>query len=215
MNSLSGKFVSLFFQGLSLALSIETSFSTFSFCLTFSTSINLGETVTYCSPKVVSLGGSIIIQTACTQCLWWESWIWHDTGHVFTQDVLIAISLIVLEMKELELEMGVMWDSPSVQWPLPPYHGWGLILCCWSRSHEVWAWAGSVPSKCMLPSFKAQRHLPQRRDVLKQVKPMQDLGSFWPQIEIQAFSYVLLVQVAASVSITLFRVQVPFVLHSW
>ena len=40
--------VSLFFQGFSLAHSIETSSSVFSFCLTFSVSMNLDETVTNC-----------------------------------------------------------------------------------------------------------------------------------------------------------------------
>ena len=36
----------LFFQELSLALSVESSSSALSFCLTFSASMNLGETVT-------------------------------------------------------------------------------------------------------------------------------------------------------------------------
>ena len=40
--------VSLFFQGFSLAHSIEINSSVFSFCLTFSVSVNLGETVTNC-----------------------------------------------------------------------------------------------------------------------------------------------------------------------
>ena len=40
--------VPLFFQGFSLVLSIESSYSAFSFYLTFSVFMNLGETVIYC-----------------------------------------------------------------------------------------------------------------------------------------------------------------------
>ena len=50
LNSLSGRLiisVALFFQGFSLALSIESSSSAFSFYLTFSVSMNLGLTVIY------------------------------------------------------------------------------------------------------------------------------------------------------------------------
>ena len=63
----------LFWGGFSLALSIKSSSSAFSFCLTFSAFMNLSETVTYSSLEGVFLCGSIPIQTACAQCLWWES----------------------------------------------------------------------------------------------------------------------------------------------
>ena len=49
-----------FLQGLSLALSPEMKSSVFSFCLTFSVSMELGTTVTYCSLEGVSLCGSIV-----------------------------------------------------------------------------------------------------------------------------------------------------------
>ena len=61
-----------FFQGLSLALSTETKSFVFSFCLTFSVSMELGETVTYCSLEGMSLCGNKAIQSACAQLLWGE-----------------------------------------------------------------------------------------------------------------------------------------------
>ena len=48
-----------FFQGFSLALSIESSSSAFSFLLAFSASINLGEIVTYCFHEEVFLCGRV------------------------------------------------------------------------------------------------------------------------------------------------------------
>ena len=71
LNSLSGKLfisVSLFFQGLSLALSGESHSSAFSFYLTFCASVNLDEIVTCCGLEEVFLSESIHIQTACVQC---------------------------------------------------------------------------------------------------------------------------------------------------
>ena len=49
----------LFFQGFSLALSTEGSFSAFLSYITFSVSMNLGETVISCGLKGVFLCGSI------------------------------------------------------------------------------------------------------------------------------------------------------------
>ena len=66
----------LFSWGFSLAFSVESSSSAFSFCLTFSASMKLGEMVTYCGLEGVSLCGSVHIQSACTQWFWWKSWIW-------------------------------------------------------------------------------------------------------------------------------------------
>ena len=53
----------------------------FFFCLTFSVTVNLGETFTSCGLKGVFWCGSILIQTACAQCLhssrgWGWSWVW-------------------------------------------------------------------------------------------------------------------------------------------
>lgn len=47
------------FQVFSLALSIERNASAFPLFLTFSTSMNLGETVTYCGLAGMSLYGSV------------------------------------------------------------------------------------------------------------------------------------------------------------
>ena len=49
----------LFFQVISLFLLIGSSSSVFSFYLTFSVSVNLGETVIYCGLEVVFLCGRI------------------------------------------------------------------------------------------------------------------------------------------------------------
>ena len=46
-------------SGISLVLLIGSDSSAFSFYLTFSVSLNLGETVMYCGLEVVSLCGSI------------------------------------------------------------------------------------------------------------------------------------------------------------
>ena len=56
--------------------------------------MNSGETVTYCRLEWLFLCVDIAIQTVCAQCLWWESWIWHDTSHIFPQGVLAAITLV-------------------------------------------------------------------------------------------------------------------------
>ena len=53
----------------------------FSFCLTFFASMNSGKTITYCSLKGLSLCGRVSLcrlQNVCADCLWWESWIWHE-----------------------------------------------------------------------------------------------------------------------------------------
>ena len=54
-----------FFSGFSLALSIEASSSVFSFCLSLSVSMKLGETVAYGDLEGVFLCGSIPIQSVC------------------------------------------------------------------------------------------------------------------------------------------------------
>ena len=57
----------LFFQWFSIALTIENSSIAFSFCLTFSASVNLGETVIYCGLEWVFLCASVPMQTLCAQ----------------------------------------------------------------------------------------------------------------------------------------------------
>ena len=72
-------FVSLFFQGFSPAHSIESSYSTFSFFLILSASVDLGQTVTYCGLKGMFLCESVPVQTAGAQCLVEElSLIWIE-----------------------------------------------------------------------------------------------------------------------------------------
>ena len=67
----------LFFQGGSLAPSVETNFPLSYFaCLLLS--MKLGKIITYHGLKGVSLWGSIPMQSACAQWPCWESWIWHE-----------------------------------------------------------------------------------------------------------------------------------------
>ena len=63
-----------FFQGFSLALSIESSSSAFSFYWTLSASMNLGETLTYCGLEQMFLYENVPILTMCAQCRWWVIW---------------------------------------------------------------------------------------------------------------------------------------------
>ena len=66
----------LFFQEIPLAVLIESSSSTFSFYLTFSISMNLGEAVIYCG-----LEGMFYLRASlcrlCVQCLWCKGWFWY------------------------------------------------------------------------------------------------------------------------------------------
>ena len=62
------------FQGSSLALSVESSFSLLSFCFTFSAPITLEETVTYCGLTGVIFVGTSLCRL-CAQYLGWESWV--------------------------------------------------------------------------------------------------------------------------------------------
>lgn len=72
MISLSDKlflFHYLLFQGYSLALSIETNFYVFLFCLNFLIFMKLGETGSYCGLEEMSLAGAIFIQCVSAQWL--------------------------------------------------------------------------------------------------------------------------------------------------
>ena len=62
----------IFFHGLSLALSTESSSSEFSFCLTFSVSLNVGAIVISCSLEGCR---NIFVLTECSQDFWWKRWI--------------------------------------------------------------------------------------------------------------------------------------------
>ena len=129
----------------SLALSMETNSSIFSFCLTVSVSMILGETATYCCLEGVSLCGSIPIQPVCPVVLvgeldltWtqvmsflrvcWQLSLWKDVG---------------LEKEGLRPEPGESWGFLSAQGLSPPYWGQGQVPSCWSRSPKDWVWASS------------------------------------------------------------------------
>ena len=105
----------LFFQEFSLALSIESSSSACSFCSTFSTSMNLGEIVTFCRLEWMSLCGSIPVQTVCAQRLWqgWV-WIWHGCKSHHSSACAGAVTLLGggLEVKGPELS-HTAWRGTS------------------------------------------------------------------------------------------------------
>ena len=67
----------IFFQEFSLVLWIETN-SLILIWLTFSETMKLGETVTFCCLERVCLCEHIPIQSPCAQWLWWERWTWHE-----------------------------------------------------------------------------------------------------------------------------------------
>ena len=76
------------------------------------------------------------------------------TCHLFPQCVPEAITLVVggAEIEGLELELGVRWDSLSIQCPSTPCQSSGMIPSCWSRSLEFQALLASVLFKCVFPS---------------------------------------------------------------
>ena len=56
--------------------------------------------------------------------------------------------MLKLEMYKLELELVVMWDILSSQWPLPPYQGWRLIPSCLHPSCSYSLLMCVFPSLC-------------------------------------------------------------------
>ena len=104
----------------------------------------LSEAVTYPIPEGVFWSERVLMQSACAQWLWWESWQlppWRELG---------------LEMERLEPESGVSQDFYA-QWPSLPVWEWSHVPRYWSRSPDGWIWAGSSPSKCAL--FPQQLYL--------------------------------------------------------
>ena len=81
--------VSLFFQGISFALSTEISFFDFSFCLNFSASTSLGEAAAYCG-LASALCGYVPTQSAFAG----KAELGVEASHVFPQHVLAAVTLV-------------------------------------------------------------------------------------------------------------------------
>ena len=93
LNYLSGKlFISvslfIFFQEFSHACSIESSSSAFSFCLTFSASVNLSETATYCGLECVSYVGASLYRPCVPSAFGGRAGFDVDASHIFPQGVL-------------------------------------------------------------------------------------------------------------------------------
>ena len=118
-------------------------------------------------------------------------------------------------MEGLELEPGMRSDVPSVQWPLLPYQGRGLIPSCWNRSQEG---RPELALFSLSVFFPPPAPLPWSGKVLKQVRPVRALGLCWPWTKVQAVSHALPVGAPTAVfpcSVQMYaRVQVPFVPRS-
>ena len=154
LNSLPGKLfisVSLFvFLGFFSLVPIESSSSAFLFCLTFSVTVNLGETVTSCGLEGVFWCGSILIQTACAQCLHWESWIPSD-------------------IPSAGGGAGAGCEADLCPCPVAgTLLGQDLIQVDGGKGR---AQAGSVPCGCVFSPLPALEALPQSWEVLTRVAP--------------------------------------------
>ena len=100
-------------------------------------------------------------------CLWWESCIDMDASHIFSQGILVGITLAGGRAGDgvARAEPGVRWGFPTAQWPSLPF--WGGV---WSQAAEEEALrvepthGGSVPSKYMPSPFLARGPLPQMQE---------------------------------------------------
>ena len=125
--------------------------------------MKLDETITYPSLEGMSLCGSVPVQSACAQWLWWKSWIWSVHRSNLPQGVLATMTLVgsgagaAVARDRARCEPGFSY----AQWSSLPYERQGGIPKCWSRSPEGCVWADFI-------SFNFVLSLPQRGAVLKQ-----------------------------------------------
>ena len=146
-------------DSLSLFISFSCSFNWEQFLCLFIVfsfvSMNLDETATYCAFEGVFLCRSVPVWTVCLKCLWGGGLDLMWVHHVFHVCWLLSRWYEVwLVLEKLETTQGVTWDIISDQWPssLAPK----LFPSCLIERPECWAWAGSIPFKCMfflLPSL--------------------------------------------------------------
>ena len=140
-----------FFRDFSLALLIQSSSPAFWFCLTFSASRHLAETVTYYSQEGVFSCGNILIQTAHAQ---WHGGRGAEFGMnatcLFVGGLLAAITLVG----------GLAWRWRCLSWSWIWGGTFHLLSCCHclirgrSWSHVTRAEALKVRSKLALFPFK-------------------------------------------------------------
>ena len=131
-----------------LFFSFETNSSLFSFCLTLSVSMVLGETVTCSSLEGVSLCWSLLVSSdfggrAGSQV---------NMGHFFPQGVLIHILFWGSGVEDRGANARARCEQWFfyAQWLSPHYQEWGWVSSCWRRSPEDWAQTGSIMPKFSL-----------------------------------------------------------------
>ena len=128
----------------------------FSFCLTFFASMNSGKTITYCSLKGLSLCGRVSLcrlQNVCADCLWWESWIWHEcTSYMLSG----CAGSYKIGRRWDWMWNGWRWHKVSLSWlplcsvTIAALLGYCLMPSCWNKSSEDCSWAGTAPFKYVL-----------------------------------------------------------------
>ena len=158
------------FQGFSLALSNESCFSAFSLYLSFSVSMNLGETVTYCGLEWVFLWGHVLMQTSSAQCLSWEGWICCGCQSCLSSGCAGRYHLVrewSWWWRSYSLPKVCRRTSSLLSGHNHPFRGG--VCSQVSKIPEGQGQAGTVPFKCVLFLLPILGPLPQRRGILKQV----------------------------------------------
>lgn len=177
----------VFFRDFSLALLIQSSSPAFWFCLTFSASRHLGETVTYYSQEGVFLCGNILIQTAHAQCYWGRGAESDMNAKVclFVRGLLAAITLLGGggAWAGAGYEVGHSICSVAVTVSLEAGADPTLLEQKPWRSEPSWLY--SLWSVCFL---HCPHHWDPHSRALKQVGHEWALGSCQPQTKIQAVS---------------------------
>ena len=160
MNYFGKLFISIslvdFFSGVFLIVSFETNSSVFSFCFTFSVSMELGEKLSWFVLTVVSLCGCIFVQSVCPEALG-QSWSWGGQGHPFPGRAGNC-HLDGRGWGRHEPEPSVSKGFSCAQWLSQPYLA-RQVPRGWSRSHEGQPQFSSTPCKCAPPPHPWRWHL--------------------------------------------------------
>ena len=131
---------------------IWNKFLVFSFSLSFFISMKLGEPVSYFDLEAVSFCGSNLIRSVCSQWLWWETGSDISMNHVFPQGLLAAITLVGGGARDRGLEQSPPESGLLCSMPTPPYCVWAPPQMLEQQLPGVGVWAGSIPSKGVLPT---------------------------------------------------------------
>lgn len=148
----------IFFHGFSLALSIESSSSVFSFFLSFLCLMNLGETVNLlCSWRGV-LCENIPMQVEGMGMIWTPVKSFFSACWQLVRGVADGGA---------RAWTGCQAEIPPFSVPITTPSVVGLLPHCWSRSLKDQAWAGSLLFMCF--SF-CSHHVLQKRGLVKQMR---------------------------------------------